>query len=601
MNTKVDSFGPRFLTALAALALAACPAAQALLTVTNVRAAQQSGKKLVDIDYDVTGTTTPVTVSLQISADGGTTWAVPATTMTGAIGSNITPAASLRITWDAGADWNQRQSTLMVFQITVIASSDFTLIPAGSFTMGDALDKDANAPSHPVNVSAFCMRKWEISKSQWAEVRAWSRENGYQDIAAGAGKAATHPIENVTWYDVVKWCNALSEKEGLTPCYYTDPAQTTATVYRTGKTDIANTMVNWSANGYRLPTEAEWEKAARDGLSGQRFPWGDTITHSLANYYVALSSDGKKNLYSYDLSTTSLWHPTYKTVTTPYTAPVGSFAANGYGLFDMAGNVREWCWDRYNDAYYATSPATDPHGPDTGTNRMLRGGDWGSTANSNRVAYRYSGGVPGTKSNRFGFRTVNTHIITATSSNITVDTRQWLLTTSALSNGTINGVASGGIYLADTTATLTAVPTPGYVFTGWTGAATGTTNPLSLLMNADKTLGATFAKDLADSDGDGLTNFDELVIFGTDPHSSDPPLMTLAPGTGSSFTLSFLARAASAGLTRKYDVQWSSTLAPGSWLGVTGQTNIVGDNTTHEVPLTIDAARMFYRLSVRVE
>ena len=131
---------------------------------------------------------------------------------------------------------------------------------------------------------------------------------------------------------MVKWCNARSEKEGLAPCYHTDVARTA--VYRTGRVDVTNDMVNWSANGYRLPTEAEWEKAARGGLVGRRFPWGDQITHSLANY----SSD---SIYPYDTSPTRGYHPDYQAGGAPYTSPVGNFAANGYGLYDMAGNVYE--------------------------------------------------------------------------------------------------------------------------------------------------------------------------------------------------------------------------------------------------------------------
>ena len=113
-------------------------------------------------------------------------------------------------------------------------------------------------------------------------MRTWGLANGYTDLAAGNGsyasKGANHPVHSITWYDMVKWCNARSEKEGLTPCYTVSGA-----IYQDGPEHAGG--CNWSANGYRLPSEAEWEKAARGGLSAQNFPWGNTIAHSQANYY----------------------------------------------------------------------------------------------------------------------------------------------------------------------------------------------------------------------------------------------------------------------------------------------------------------------------
>lgn len=261
-------------------------------------------------------------------------------------------------------------------------------IPGGEFTMGRTSgDTDSDAPPVTVYASEFYMAKHPVTWELWNAVRDWAFNHGYTDIGEGGGKGADHPVHSVSWWDAVKWLNARSEREGLTPVY----RNADGTVFKRGTTAPT---ANWNANGYRLPTEAEWEKAARGGVSGQRFPWGDTITHSQANYWSSSS-------YTYDISPTQGFHPTYNDGTFPYTSPVGSFAANGYGLYDMSGNVWDWCWDWYSSTY--TDNATDPKGASSGTSRVNRGGSWNGYARYSRSALS-GGNDPSYRFNGIGFR-----------------------------------------------------------------------------------------------------------------------------------------------------------------------------------------------------
>jgi formylglycine-generating enzyme required for sulfatase activity len=278
--------------------------------------------------------------------------------------------------------------------------SGMVMIPAGSFIMGDANDgnADGDAPMHSVTLSQFHMDMNLVSFDLWQRVAQWATNNGYGFESIVAGKGAAHPAQTMDWYDAVKWCNARSEMEGLTPCYYTDPSQTT--VYRDGVIDLGTNYVRWGANGYRLPTEAEWEKAARGGSAGHRFPWGDTISQSQANY------NSHPSFYAYDLGPEG-YNAAYATGGFPYTSPLGSFAPNGYGLYDVAGNVCEWCWDWYSSIYYTSSPPTDPHGPATSAfnYRVLRGGAWDFLADLARCQKRtYL--TPSNATTSFGFRCV---------------------------------------------------------------------------------------------------------------------------------------------------------------------------------------------------
>jgi sulfatase modifying factor 1 len=279
---------------------------------------------------------------------------------------------------------------------------NMALIPAGSFTMGDALGEWTGQlgalPLHSVYVSAFYMDQYLVTKALWDEVSQWATNHGYRFDFGAAGKAPNHPAQNMTWYDAVKWCNARSEKEGRVPAYYTSVAQTT--VYRSGLLDVSNGWIKWNV-GYRLPTEAEWEKAARGGATGHRFPWSDSdlIRHSRANY-------NSYNLFSYDVSSTRGFHPAFNDGVYPYTSPVGYFGANDYGLYDMAGNVYQWCWDWADGSYYGSSPGTDPHGPASAlAYRVVRGGSWYEFANRLLCAARWEDS-PDYRDNKFGFRCV---------------------------------------------------------------------------------------------------------------------------------------------------------------------------------------------------
>ena len=284
------------------------------------------------------------------------------------------------------------------------------LIPAGSFKMGNYLvnnfyNTTTNDPditdANPTNVyvSAFYMDVNLVSSNQWAGVYSYAKGKSYTFANVGSAKAGDNPVQTVKWYDCVAWCNARSVQAGRTPCYFSDASLTQVYTNVTG----TNVYLNMADNGYRLPTEAEWEKAARGGLTGNRFPWGNIITEGQANYYAYPAS------YSYDLGPYSGYNTNFNSGF-PYTSPVGSFAPNGYGLYDMAGNVFEWCWDWYaGPPYPAGSPylgGSNPTGAGPGSgNRVLRGGDWAFSAKGARCAYRLDSN-PSNAGYSFGFRCV---------------------------------------------------------------------------------------------------------------------------------------------------------------------------------------------------
>ncbi len=217
--------------------------------------------------------------------------------------------------------------------------------------MGSTNGRADEKPVHSVQVNAFFIAETEVTWGEWRSVLDWAKSHGYE-ISEGKGTSDKHPVTDVSWYDSVKWCNAKSEKEGLRACY-----QVNGGVYRKG--EAGTVRCDWNANGYRLPTEAEWEKAARGGLAGKKYPHGDSLEKKDANFHGS------------------------------GTVEVGRYAPNGYGLRDMAGNVWEWCWDRYGVYSLGGGAALmNPQGPEQGSYRVIRGGNWNGSAESCAVAAR---------------------------------------------------------------------------------------------------------------------------------------------------------------------------------------------------------------------
>jgi formylglycine-generating enzyme len=215
------------------------------------------------------------------------------------------------------------------------AGGELFLLPAGTFTMGDSAGRDDETP-HAVSVSAFYLDKVPVTQELYARIMG---------VNPSKRKDPRCPVVRTQWTDAVRFCNKCSELEGLTPCYNLDSWE-----------------CDFGANGYRLPTEAEWEYACRAG-STAKYSFGDDEKDLPQYAWLKPHSQGK-------------------------TQPVGQKLANRWGLFDMHGNVWQWCNDWHSETYYQESPREDPRGPTTGKMRVLRGGAWDSTADKCRVAYR---------------------------------------------------------------------------------------------------------------------------------------------------------------------------------------------------------------------
>jgi formylglycine-generating enzyme required for sulfatase activity len=221
--------------------------------------------------------------------------------------------------------------------ITTKTGVEMVLLPAGEFTLGDAQGEDDEKPPHKVRLSAFYIDRSEVTQVDFEKMMG---KNPARTVGPD------RPVERVSWVLAVQYCNMRSMREGLQPCY-----------------DPKTFACDFNANGYRLPTEAEWEYACRAGASG-RWSFGNEP-----------SEFGK--------------HGWFKGNAEKSTHPVKQKAANAWGLYDMHGNVAEWCNDYYAEAY-DPAQSQDPRGPASGEERVLRGGSFKSGEESCRSAVRHS-------------------------------------------------------------------------------------------------------------------------------------------------------------------------------------------------------------------
>ncbi len=320
-----------------------------------------------------------------------------ATISSGQVPTSVQVTGQLYHSWGAepavpseGGDGKVRVPEVRKIKV-LTTPAGMVLIPANEFLMGNPYPYEGTAdelPQHKVKLRSFLIDVYEVPYYYYVRIREWGLTNGYPDLAPGLcgysvkgnKLSGDHPVVGLTWFDCVKWCNARSEYEGLTPVYYTDKMQTN--VYRVGTIMINNYCVDTRADGYRLPTEAEWECAARGPIKGRRFAFGEKFNIEYLN--------AKDSGDPFDNGTT----------------PVGFYKGriNDYGLYDVMGNAFEWCWDWFGK--YPSEPVENPLGPLTGEFKVLRGGSWNSSFSFFfRCSYRHYY-KPHESTPSFGFRCV---------------------------------------------------------------------------------------------------------------------------------------------------------------------------------------------------
>jgi formylglycine-generating enzyme len=346
LNQPLKSLILPMLRSLPILLFFVCTVSLSAQTVRNVESEQVG--QTIHISYELQ-TQMPVEVVIGLSYDGGKTVSRRLEKLSGDVGL-VKVSGKKKAVWNVLEELPELVGDNISFVVEILdrrVEIEWVSIPAGSFTMGSPLsekDRGDDETQHKVTLSAFKMSKYEVTFEQYdafceATGRAKPSDNGW-----GRGK---RPVINVSWHD-------------------------------------ATAFAEWM--GCRLPTEAEWEYAARAGTTTP-FNTGNCLSTSQANY------DGN---YPYGACSKGEYRSK--------TMPVGSFAPNAWGLYDMHGNVWEWCSDWYGD--YSTLAQTNPKGPASGSNRVVRGGSWLHDAQFCRSAYR-TDDTPDLRSNRIGFRLVS--------------------------------------------------------------------------------------------------------------------------------------------------------------------------------------------------
>ncbi len=357
--------------------------AQNRLPLIDTLFVQQSATSMnVEINYDVIDLENDkLIVLVKISDDGGETFNIPAISFSGDYGLGILPGASKQIIWYAGTDYPEKYGVNFRAKL-IVSDAKINLLASiaeGAFLMGEGAGIDD--PVHEIALATYNMCPHAVSNEEY---RLFCVDTNHEFPVEGGSFQAPpgyflnykqNPVVGVSWYDAVRYCNWLSTLEGLEPCY-----------------NVSDWSFHPNKNGYHLPTEAQWEKAARGALTQKIYPWGDDSPDNRCNYTGYIGELLAKQGLMADFNGQGRGP-----------LPVDSLYANYYGLYQMAGNVWEWCTDWYQEDYYFQSPSQNPLGPSTGTEKVLRGGAWNTSEVNLHCAKRYSKSAS-TKRYDIGFR-----------------------------------------------------------------------------------------------------------------------------------------------------------------------------------------------------